>query len=44
MADPIEIVAGLVMPDGQRWGEVAAPWQWEICGRSSRLRGRGSTS
>src|SRR5438874_771269 len=29
VARVLELLAGLVLEDGRRWGEVAAPWQWE---------------
>jgi len=25
----VDLVAGLVLEDGSRWGEVAADWQWD---------------
>src|SRR5919106_2751583 len=25
----LDILAGLVLEDGRRWGEAAYPWQWE---------------
>ena len=25
----VDLVAGLVLEDGRRWGEAAEPWQWE---------------
>lgn len=28
-ADPLDVLAALVLEDGQRWGDVAAPFQWE---------------
>jgi hypothetical protein len=25
----LNVLAGLVLEDGRRWGEAASPWQWE---------------
>lgn len=29
MTSALNLLAGLVIEDGRRWGEAAAPWQWD---------------
>ena len=31
--DPLDLLAGLVLEDGRRWGDAAAPFQWEDAAR-----------
>ncbi|HEV2809764.1 MAG TPA: hypothetical protein VGV93_05115 [Acidimicrobiales bacterium] len=28
MSEALDVLAGLVLEDGRRWGEAAEPWQW----------------